>query len=634
MFFFNLSFAEFLVLFSAASAVVTALYLLDRSRRHVVVSTLRFWTTTDRPVESTRRRRIRQWGSLLLQLSAILLLLLALSQLRLGSPDQSSLDHVLILDTSSWMAARGAGNAPLIEQSRRAALQYVQAIPANDRVLVLYADALATPATSFEDDRQKIEAAIRRAQPSNAALDLRLAFDFARRLQARSAMRPGEIVFAGAGRTNEAEADLDIPANLRVLAVAAPNGNVGLRKIGLRRRAAESDVWNIYISVRNYGTRARAVDLGLQFAGAPVGSRSVTVAANGELEAAFELRTRVAGLLEARIRAAGDAFPGDDRAVLELPALPVVPVTVCTDQPAIFRPLLEAHPNVAATYQPAGQCQPGENAVAIFDRTAPPRGFPLRRSILIEPPAAGSPVPVKLRAASATLRQWQVSHPLGAGLRATGLNIIGATVLSPEAGDTVIADSSEGALMVARDRERLAVLGFHPARALPYELTTPLIFANLLRWLAPDSFRRWELYAAGVGAVSVPLEGNVDAGGIRVVDAQQNELPFSIQGNSLRFFSGTPGTVRVISGEREQIFSLAIPAVPEQTWTIPATARRGVPRPRPASAPYRDIWYWLAAGGGLLLVVEWLKYAPKAAPYRVGAGGAATSPAPPLRRAS
>jgi hypothetical protein len=358
------------------------------------------------------------------------------------------------------------------------------------------------------------------------------------------------------------------------------------------------------------------------------------VAANGELEAAFELRTRVAGLLEARIRAAGDAFPGDDRAVLELPALPVVPVTVCTDQPAIFRPLLEAHPNVAATYQPAGQCQPGENAVAIFDRTAPPRGFPLRRSILIEPPAAGSPVPVKLRAASATLRQWQVSHPLGAGLRATGLNIIGATVLSPEAGDTVIADSSEGALMVARDRERLAVLGFHPARALPYELTTPLIFANLLRWLAPDSFRRWELYAAGVGAVSVPLEGNVDAGGIRVVDAQQNELPFSIQGNSLRFFSGTPGTVRVISGEREQIFSLAIPAVPEQTWTIPSTARRGVPRPRPASAPYRDIWYWLAAGGGLLLVVEWLKYAPKAAPYRVGAGGAATSPAPPLRRAS
>lgn len=110
MFFFNLGLGEFLVLFTAASAVVTALYLLDRSRRQVVVATLRFWTDTDRPVDSSRRRRIRQWGSLLLQLIAITLLLLALSQLRLGRLIRR---HSIM--SSSWTLRPGwpPGRAPM-----------------------------------------------------------------------------------------------------------------------------------------------------------------------------------------------------------------------------------------------------------------------------------------------------------------------------------------------------------------------------------------------------------------------------------------------------------------------------------------------------------------------------------------
>ena len=48
----NLSLAEFAAVFSAASAVVVALYLLDRSRRTILVATLRFWNEARRPVES------------------------------------------------------------------------------------------------------------------------------------------------------------------------------------------------------------------------------------------------------------------------------------------------------------------------------------------------------------------------------------------------------------------------------------------------------------------------------------------------------------------------------------------------------------------------------------------------------
>ena len=52
MFFESLSFLQFLTVFGGIAAVSVALYLLDRSRRKVVVSTLRFWTTADGMPES------------------------------------------------------------------------------------------------------------------------------------------------------------------------------------------------------------------------------------------------------------------------------------------------------------------------------------------------------------------------------------------------------------------------------------------------------------------------------------------------------------------------------------------------------------------------------------------------------
>jgi len=39
----NLSLPEFLAIFTTISAVVVTLYLLDRSRRKVITSSLRFW---------------------------------------------------------------------------------------------------------------------------------------------------------------------------------------------------------------------------------------------------------------------------------------------------------------------------------------------------------------------------------------------------------------------------------------------------------------------------------------------------------------------------------------------------------------------------------------------------------------
>ena len=305
MFFFNLTFVQFAALFGSISAVVVALYLLDRARRKQTVATLRFWVSAEQATVVSARKKIRQPLSLLLQIVSICLLLLAIAQLRLGSQGSTPFDHVLILETSAWMGARSAGGPQiLMDEARARARAYVRSIPAGDRVMLVRADALATPATAFESNRDKLEEAIAGSEPGATALNLESAFDFARQTQQLSARRAGEIVYVGSSRVSEREigslSSLSMP-NLRVAPIADTAENCGLRKIGLRRSATDPEVWEIFISVRNYGLKARTVRLALQWGGAPAGSQSLSLPPGSEQEVLFQRRTRAAGLLEARL---------------------------------------------------------------------------------------------------------------------------------------------------------------------------------------------------------------------------------------------------------------------------------------------------------------------------------------------
>src|SRR2546423_9724123 len=117
MYFLNLSLFQFVAVFGSISAISVALYLLDRSRRKLVVSTLQFWVAAEQPAVAARRRRLQQPWSLILQLLGMGLLLLAVAQLRLGSPARAGRDHVIVLDTSAWMAAH-SGSRTLMDLAR------------------------------------------------------------------------------------------------------------------------------------------------------------------------------------------------------------------------------------------------------------------------------------------------------------------------------------------------------------------------------------------------------------------------------------------------------------------------------------------------------------------------------------
>jgi hypothetical protein len=608
MFFVNLTLGQFAVLMTSATAFLLAIYLLERARRKQVVSTLRFWVAAQHPAPVLRRKRIQQPWSLLLQLLGIALLLLAIAQLRWGTQAGAPRDHVLLLDTSAWMTAR-LGNRTLMQQAQEQALAWLRRVPRSDRVLLVRADGLTTPATALGSSRRTVEAAIRNSQPGATGLNLDQAFEFARRFQQQAGRRAGEIVYAGPGKVAEREAGtVAPPRNLRVLRVADNVPNCGLRKIGLRRSPAEPDVWEVFVSAKNYGAAPRQVNLGLTYGGAPAGSAILALPPGAEREATFRYRTRAAGLLQAALTP-GDAFPADDRASLELPAQPAVRVTVYSSEPDLLRPVLAANPGVQAVFRSPGEYAAGDTeGLVILDRFRPPAP-PAAHAIWIDPPA-GSPVPVRQRAAKAEFSGWRTGHQLAAGLRAKGFSLDNVAVFQPAETDIRVGETASGPVIVARPGERkTVVLGFHPARSgLRYELATPILFANILRWTHPELFRRFELSGGSVGTVKIALDHDFEAEGLQVLRDDGSRVAFTARDQSLVFFSGAPGTVRVMAGDREMVYSQTLPQLWETQWQPPADVRTGMPRFTSGVAAAIELWQWLAIAGALCLLLEWFLY--------------------------
>jgi hypothetical protein len=609
VFFFNLSTVEFFALFTAISGLVVALYLLDRSKRKQTVPTLRFWVAAEQPPVTRHRRRIQQPLSLLLQILSIACLLAALAQLRWGDPERASRDHVLILDTSSWMSAR-APQGTLMEEARKAAQAYLRALPATDRVMLVRADALATPATALESNRQILETAIRQSEPGPTALNLDQAFAFARQFQ-RLHTHGGEVVYVGAGRIADGDSVsfASTPENLRVIAVDRPVENCGLRKIGLRRSPNDPAVWDVFVAVRNYGRTPRTLPFLLRFGGAPVASRQVTLAPLSEQNISLQFRTRAAGWLEARLLSK-DGFPEDDRAILEIPAQTIPKVVVYSDEPDLLRPVLSANPRVEASFlRPSEYSADAPAHIVILDRFRP-KVLPKVATVLIEPPRDGSPIPVKTVAQGVALSRWHGENPLGAGLHAKTLQLESTQVYLAAPSDIPVAEVDAGPAILARPgNPRMVALGFHPVRsAMRYELTTPLLFANILRWLEPDIFRRWELNAGSVGTVNLALDTDVDPSQVKVLAENGKPLPYTLRDRNLRFFSGMPGTVRVVAGDKEVVYSLTLPEVADTAWAIPQAAKRGIPSASALGPASWDLWPWLAVLGAIGLAVEWMLF--------------------------
>jgi hypothetical protein len=288
-------------------------------------------------------------------------------------------------------------------------------------------------------------------------------------------------------------------------------------------------------------------------------------------------------------------------------------VAVYSPEPDLLKPLLTGNAQVQATFDLPAKYDPQATAdIVVFDRFAPKDAPTNVASVWIEPPA-GSPFATRSPAAKVKLDRWHQDTALGAGLYTKDVELASTEVFNLAAGDQPVAETARGPVVVQRDGAvKMAALGFNPvSSAMKYDLTTPLLIANLLRWMAPEIFRRSDVQAGTVGTVTVTLDKGVNAASVKVLGDDQRPLPFTIEGNRLQFFAGAAGNVRVVTGDRETVYSLTLPDVGDITWRPPADVARGVRRGLVETSSAPNPWPWLALAGGLGLLADWLLYGRK-----------------------
>ena len=610
MFFLNLSAFEFFALLGTLSSVITALYLLDRRKRKRVVSTLRFWTAAAGVDERRSKHHMRQPWSLLLQLLSLVLLLLAIADLQWGDRPARSSDHVLLLDTSAWAGAKLPSGVSVLDEERRLARAFLRSLPASDRVSIVSTDALASPAGQFTSERKKWNAMLAAAIAGRTALDLGRAISFAQNAQKWSGGSAGEIVYVGPARGNE-----DIPSppgNLRVIAVTAPRENIGIRSAAAQSSDGSPDSWSASFVLSNDGSQPHTVELRTSFAGTNFAARSYALHPKSQLAANYTFVTRTAGTLEAALTTDGDALASDNRVQLALPGNAPVRVAALTRRRSLLEPLLSADSKLSVQYFDPSQYRAKMPAdLFVFDEFAPAQR-PSVPSLWLHPPRSGSPLPVKTSVRNASLAEWNTAAFGDTGLHARELRFDEAEVFQTLEGDTAIATLPEGPVVVARnDRSggRAIFVGYDVlSGASRTDLTTPLLFANILAWLAPEAFRTESFGAEQVGAASLRLEAGEKAEALRITDETGTAVPFSASGGSIQLFVEHPRLLRLNFGNHSRSVSLTLPNVSGNQWTPPSSVRTGVPQTSRLAPSSASLWKWLAVSGGLGLLLEWILF--------------------------
>jgi hypothetical protein len=221
-------------------------------------------------------------------------------------------------------------------------------------------------------------------------------------------------------------------------------------------------------------------------------------------------------------------------------------------------------------------------------------------------------MPIKAVANDASVKLWHSETVLGEGLHATGAQIPIAQVFQTFDNDMPVSNVAEGPIVVARpateSHPKLSVIGYDPLDGqLKFEASTPLLFANLLRWLSPEAIRLLDITAAPVGAAALTLDPGERTSGerLRITDHNGAAVPFTVRDQTIQLFVSRPSIVHITSGDRERLLSLTLPNVAGFQWKAPKNASSGLPSVVQLTPDAVDLWKWLAILGALGLLAEW-----------------------------
>ena len=474
-----------------------ALYLFKKKARRLPVSTLLFFRSLAREhQESAWLRRLKRWLSLLLTLLILLLTVFALARpvadTRLDTPPAV----VLVVDVSAAMAARDAAGRSRLDVARDLVRARLRALPDQAVLSLVVADGGAQVPLSRSRNRRECLRLLDALQPIPVSPNPEAALTAARRL---AELEEGAHIWHFSDRPFESAGDLAlefVPA-----ALEAPL-NVGITAFQLRPAPLAHDRHEAFVKVQaaQANVRSLAATLEVRVAGRLAQLRELELAPGAEAALVLPLEGVRGQRLEIQLRAEGDCLGWDNAVAAVLPKTRPLVVARVAETPDPFGELalvslVEAGRIELLKVAPTAWPLADKPDVYAFDHWLPSEWPTDRPAILLDPPAAIQPLPLRRLAGAglphAEVRAAAPDHPVlfrvAAGrvaLTQTAVLELGGTLepLWMAGGEPVLAAGE-------RDGQRLVVAAFSPSRSEQLALLPafPLLLGNALYWCAEGS---------------------------------------------------------------------------------------------------------------------------------------------------
>lgn len=393
---------------------------------------------------------------------------------------------VVLVDASASMDARDAAGRRRLDLAKVAAARVARAARAGDAIAIFRMSSRVTPLAPWELAVVEVDDASEDLVLAAAMADTFLAQgagDAERRVVVLSD-RAASFAPPAGGFTHETAIDR-VP-------IGAAGENLALAGLGISTGSASEGGLDLLVTVLNEGASDATADLVLHTAKFRLGGARIAVPAGRRVSSAFHLagapEQEVWASLDRIAFASGgaDALARDDRRGAWAPDRGAIDVAVVGDRPNRFLDgALAVQGGVRARRVDPSRATAASLAsadVVVIDGVATPRGLDANgKGLLVLGAAQGRSVEAPV------LTDWNGDHPATAKVSLDDLTLASARVLTPRAGEVVLAASAQGPIALARTdgASRTVTLGFDPSRSdFPLRLSYPVFVGSAVRWLA------------------------------------------------------------------------------------------------------------------------------------------------------
>ena len=633
--------APFSLFLSLLALPILLMYMLKLRRREVQVSSTWLWHAVLRDRQAnTPWQKLRRNILLFLQLLILSGLVAALARPAVAVPSVSSGSIVVLLDASASMNATDI-EPNRFEAARSVVRTLINGLSGNSRMTLIQAGFQPEVLISAENDRAELLRALQAASPTNGPADWKTAFALAAGASsAEKGSQPATIVIISDGGLPKTGLP-PLPGDVNYIPVGSSANNLALSALALRPSGNNLE---LFARIANFSDQARQVVLSIYRNGELLNAQPVEIPANDQTPISIKDLPSGDAIYKAHLEPVGsqegtlDALSLDDTAFAVNQSHKNRRVLILSKGNFFLEQVLSALPGVSAYRAlPSPDTaegssggfklpEPSSGETSSFDLyvldgvlpTAPDSNLPVLPEgnlLLINPP------PTSLFNVTGTFTDTQeiqvADHLLTQYLDWREVHIAKAHYVQLPPWAETLVSSHGNPLVFAGETQgrRVAALTFdlHDSD-LPLQISFPILFANLIDYLAP-------VQSVNAGENTLPGESISISPGLDVQElaiASPSGTVFSLHPdeNGSQFSeTGELGVYAVnfvkAKSQSAEFFAVNLFSESESDIRPSETIQVGrtmISASEQAKLGKRDLWPWFALTAFSLLLLEWWVY--------------------------